>query len=187
MNASPLDAVLDQLCRGDSAAAEAVFRAYEPYLRAVVRRLLPARLRAKFDSADVVQSAWSDVLTGFRDAGWRFADARQLRAFLVRVTHNRFIDRYRQHDRRARREEPLAAPQADALPARHTATPSAECAAADLWQRLLKLCPLEQRPILHMRRDGVPIDEIAARTGRHPATVRRMLRQLAVRAVTDPA
>jgi RNA polymerase sigma-70 factor (ECF subfamily) len=187
MNASSLDSLLQQLCSGDAAAAERVFLEYEPYLRAVVRRLLPPRLRPKFDSADIVQSAWSDLLTGFRDAGWRFADARQLRAFLVRVTQNRFIDRYRQHDRAARREEPLAVPADDRFPAPRAATPSAEATAGDLWQRLLERCPAEQRPILEMRRQGVPLDEIAARTGRHPGSIRRILRHLAVRIADDLA
>ncbi len=49
----------------------------------VVRRMLPAQLRSKFDSHDVVQSVWADLLHGFRESGWRFADAAHLKAFLV--------------------------------------------------------------------------------------------------------
>jgi RNA polymerase sigma factor (sigma-70 family) len=186
LTSSSLETILQQLCSGDGAAAERVFVEYEPYLRAVVRRMLPPRLRPKFDSADIVQSAWSDVLTGFREAGWRFADARQLRAFLVRITHNRFIDRYRQHDRAARREQPLDAADPGQLAMRQ-ATPSADAVAEDLWQHLLSRCPPEQRIILQMRRQGVPIDEIAAHTGRHPGSIRRILRQLAVAATGELA
>ena len=72
MSSDPLDVVLDKLCSGDAAAAEHVFLAYEPYLRLVVRRQLPDRLRLKFDSVDIVQSVWADLLRGFRQAGWRF-------------------------------------------------------------------------------------------------------------------
>jgi RNA polymerase sigma-70 factor (ECF subfamily) len=64
------------------AAAERVFRAHEPYHRMAVRRKLPSRLRAKFDSVDVVHSMWAHMLRGFRDAGWRFADADRPRARL---------------------------------------------------------------------------------------------------------
>jgi RNA polymerase sigma-70 factor (ECF subfamily) len=179
MNTSPLDVLLDKLCSGDAAAAEQAFLEYEPYLRKVVRRLLPQRLRAKFDSVDIVQSAWSDLWQGFRDAGWRFANANQLRAFLVRATRNRFIDRYRQLDPLVRQEEKLAGHKLEQIPAAAQATPSALAQAGDLWQRLLELCPPEYQPILRMKRQGVPMEEIAAQTGLHPGSIRRILRQLA--------
>src|SRR5438067_5180163 len=105
MDVEPLDALLEQLCSGDLVAAEQVFLAYEPYLRMVVRRHLPARLRAKFDSVDVVQSVWADLLRGFREAGWRFASAAHLRAFLVKVTRNRLTDRHRHFNRALEREQ----------------------------------------------------------------------------------
>src|SRR5262249_55417734 len=91
MTNHPLASLLEKLCSGDPVAAERVFVAFEPYLRMVVRKKLPPRLRAKFDSIDVVQSVWADLLRGFREAGWRFADEAHLRAFLVKLTRNRFI------------------------------------------------------------------------------------------------
>src|SRR2546426_29147 len=102
MRADMLENLLEQLQSGDEVAIERAFLAHEPYLRMVVRRQLPLRLRAKFDSADIIQSVWVHVLDGFREANWRFADAAQLRAFLVRVTQNRFIDRVRQQQRKLR-------------------------------------------------------------------------------------
>src|SRR5438309_12111221 len=103
----PLDNLLAQLCSGDMAAAEQVFLAFEPYLRKAVRRQLPPPLRAKFDSADIVQSVWADVLRSFRKAGCRFLDADHLRGFLFIATRNRLIDRIRQHRNALEREEPL--------------------------------------------------------------------------------
>src|SRR5881296_4461586 len=103
----PLDNLLAQLCSGDMAAAEQVFLAYEPYLRKAVRRQLPAPLRAKFDSTDILQSVWADVFRGFREAGWRFLDADHLRGFLYVATRNRLVDRIRQHQKALDREEPL--------------------------------------------------------------------------------
>ena len=64
MESPPLEGLLDKLCSGDAAAAEEVFRAYEPYLRMVVRRQLPAQLRSKFDSSDIVQSVMITVPVG---------------------------------------------------------------------------------------------------------------------------
>jgi RNA polymerase sigma-70 factor (ECF subfamily) len=107
MSTRPLDTLLERLASGDAEAAGRVFVTYESYLRMVVRRHLSPSLRAKFDSVDIVQSVWADVLRGFREAGWRFADATHLRAFLVRLTRDRFIDRLRQHRRAVERELPL--------------------------------------------------------------------------------
>src|SRR5262245_56692780 len=107
MSTSPLEQLLEKLSSGDNEAAGLVFQSYEPYLRMAVRRQLSPNLRANFDSIDIVQSIWADVLRGFREAGWRFADVSHLRAFLVRLTHDRFIDRFRKHRRALEREEPL--------------------------------------------------------------------------------
>ena len=107
MNSAPLEILLERLASGDSEAAGRVFLAYEPYLRMVVRRQLSPGLRAKFDSVDIVQSIWADVLKGFRESGWRFASVTHLRAFLVQLTRNRFIDRLRQHRLAVERERPL--------------------------------------------------------------------------------
>jgi RNA polymerase sigma-70 factor (ECF subfamily) len=180
VNAHPLEALLEKLCAGDPEAAERVFRAYEPYLRKVVRRRLPARLRARFDSADIVQSVWVDVLKGFREAGWHFRDTAHLRAFLVKVTRNRFIDRYRQHHRALEREQPLADGADDALPSPDPC-PSDVAGAEDTWERLLALCPPEHHAVLHLRRQGLPVAEVAARTGMHPDSIHRILRRLARR------
>src|SRR5947209_4228292 len=101
------DAFLDKLCRGDEDAVARAFRAYAPYLRVVVRRQLSGGLRAKFDSADVVQSVWADLLPGFRKGGWRFADEGRLRAFLARAVRNRFLNRRRRHHASLERERAL--------------------------------------------------------------------------------
>jgi hypothetical protein len=48
-----------------------------------------------------------------------------------------------------------------------------------LWERIQGHCPAEHRPILDLRRQGHSLAEIAARTGLHPDSVRRILRTLA--------
>src|SRR5437763_3198778 len=111
-----LEDLLQRLQRGDIAAAEQIFLTYEPYLRLLVRRQLSAALRAKFDSPDIVQSVWVDVLRGFRASGCRFTSAAHLRAYLVRATRNRFIDRLRHHQKALDREQPLESTQDQDLP-----------------------------------------------------------------------
>jgi RNA polymerase sigma factor (sigma-70 family) len=171
-----IDRLLEKLAQGDEAAAEQIFRAYEPYLRVVVRRQLSAALRAKFDSADVVQSVWADLLHRFRQASYCFPDADHLRAFLVRATRNRFLDHLRRHLGELAQE-----PVHDGLPAPPQPDPSDVLVADELWERLLAMCPPAHTEVLRLRKQGTPLAEIAARTGLHEGSVRRILGELAGR------
>lgn len=187
MDDNPLDALLEKLCNGDAAAAERVFTEYEPYLRMVVRRMLPANLRPKFDSVDVVNSVWADLLQGFRDAGWKFKDAGHLRAFLVKATRNRFLDRVRRHKSAVAAELRPDVPFLEGIQGSDP-RPSEIAQANDLWDRMLRLCPDNHRPLLLLKREGCSLDDIAARTGYHPSSVRRIFYDLARKlAFDDPA
>lgn len=155
---------------GDDAAVDAVVRAYTPYLRAVVRRLLSDRLRSKFDSADVVQSVWVQVVRRAGADGWKIESEAQLRGLLATIARRRLVTRARRH------------PAADGPPAPEPvdtlARPSEVAEAGDLWDRMLRLCPPEHHDILHLRRQGLRLQEIAGRTGLHEGSVRRILRRL---------
>lgn len=179
MSDEALTNILTRLCSGDVAAAERVFREYEPYLRKAVRRQLPPRLRARFDSVDIVQSVWASVLTGFREAGWKFSDANHLRAFLLRATRNRFIDRVRHHQPSLDQEEPLGDANLAEVSPSPEPRPSEVVQAQDLWDRMLALCPAEHQVLLRLKRQGHSLGEIAAQTGLHVDSVRRILRNLA--------
>jgi RNA polymerase sigma-70 factor (ECF subfamily) len=173
--------LLARLGDGDEQAAEEVFRRYEPYLRKVVRRRLPPGLRAKFDSLDVVQSVWLDVLRGLKRAGWHFPDAAHLRAFLVKATRNRLIDRARHHRPSLEHQQALPAGPGAAEPTSPEPRPSQVVGAGDAWDRLLALCPPEHHELLRLKRAGLGVPEIAARVGLHEDSVWRVLRQLARR------
>ena len=146
--ADSLAHLLDLLGSGDAAAAAEIFRRFEPYLRKVVRRNLRAELRARFDSEDVVQSVWVSLLQGFRGAGWRFADIDHLRAFLVRATRNRFLDRVRQHGRSVERETHFGPAEPAGLPPARGPRPSQLVQCEELWRRILALCPPEHRELV---------------------------------------
>jgi RNA polymerase sigma factor (sigma-70 family) len=175
----PSDTLLVRLGQGDERAAEEVFRRYELYLRKVVRRQLPDEMRAKFDSIDVVQSVWLDVLRGLRRADWQFATAAHLKAFLIKATRNRFIDTCRQHRRAAACEQALPEGSEAGEPPSPEPRPSQVAHARDLWEQMLALCPPEHRELLRLKREGLGAPEIAARIGLHEDSVRRALRQLA--------
>jgi RNA polymerase sigma-70 factor (ECF subfamily) len=178
MSADPLEMLLTRLCGGDMAAEEEAFRACEPYLRMVVRRQLLPRLRPKFDSLDIAQSVWADLLPGLHEARWRFANPAHFRAFLVQMTRNRFIDRLRQHRPALDHEQPLADDEQAGAGAGRESRPSEVALANDLWERKLMLCPPAHREVLRLKQEGFGPSEIAARTGLHPGSVRRILYDL---------
>ena len=174
----PLDDLLEKLSSGDDAAAGEVFRAYEPSLRLLVRRMLPNPLRAKFDSIDVVQSVWADLLRGFRKGDWKFTTAAQLHAFLVKVTRNRFIDGVRKYRPYLEHQRSLEAIAPKDVP-KAVNSPSDMAQADELWERMLALCPPAHQDLLCLKREGYSLAEIAARTGLHESSVRRILYELA--------
>jgi RNA polymerase sigma-70 factor (ECF subfamily) len=178
MPTEPSDDLLGQLGRGEVEAAEALFQAYSPYLRAIVRRHLSDRLRSKFDSADVVQSVWVQVVRQLGRDGWRVESEDHLRALLATITRRRVASRARKHPDIWDEVRPGAA-GFDAVPQARYSRPSEVAQADDLWERMLRLCPPEHRVILRLRREGLSLDEIAGRTGLHEGSVRRILRRLA--------
>jgi RNA polymerase sigma factor (sigma-70 family) len=179
MNTAFVEPLLEKLCQGDMAAANQVFLAYEPYLREFVRRQLPQRLRAKFDSIDVVQSIWADLLNGYRAGAWHFPDAKHLQAFLLQVTRNRFYDRFRKHRVAFEREERLGALHTSEMPPSPQPQAADVYAAEELWDKMLKLCPPEHQVLLRLKRQGLPMAELVERTGLHPGSIRRIFRNLA--------
>ena len=81
-----------------------------------------AHFTRKFDSMDIVQSVWADLLAGLRQGKWIFRDVEQLRAFLLTMTRHRFIDRLRTHRTALDREVAMEPQEIEGLPA---AAPSA--------------------------------------------------------------
>lgn len=177
MNAEPLEILLEKLNQGDLRAVEQILTAYESYLRMVVRRYLPSRLRAKFDSLDVVQSVWVHILHGLRTSRWQFLDTPHLRAFLVQVAQRRLASRLR-HYRPAMNREQSSETDLKMLPAPAHPRPSEVVEAEELWQKMLSLCPPLHHELLRLRRMGFSLGEVAARTGMHEGSVRRILRRL---------
>ena len=173
-----LDRLLERLAAGDAAAAALIVADYEPYLRMLVRRSLPGPLRAKFDSIDVVQSVWVQVLHALHSGAWEITDRARLRALLATVARRRLISQYRHHRSALEREQP-AGGAVDGLPQPRQASPSEVAQADELWERMLALCPPEHHQILQLRRQGLRLIEIAEQTGMHEGSIRRILRRLA--------
>ncbi|HEX3152049.1 MAG TPA: sigma-70 family RNA polymerase sigma factor [Gemmataceae bacterium] len=174
----PADALIERLARGDIQAAGTLFDTYAPYLRALVRRQLSDQLRSKFDSTDVVQSVWVQVIRRLSQEGWSVEDEARLRALLATIARRRLLTRVRQLTPDVAAERSPAA-EAEAVDDSRNERASEIVQAQELWDTMLELCPPEHHPVLMLRREGLPLTEIAARTGLHEGSVRRILRRLA--------
>src|SRR5262249_32308164 len=78
-------------------------------------------------------------------------------------------------------EQPLPEDASTAQAASEQPRPSQVAQAAELWTMLLELCPPAHRTILELKGQGIPLAQIAARTGLHESSVRRILYDLAKR------
>jgi RNA polymerase sigma-70 factor (ECF subfamily) len=181
MSEDSLDQWIERLNNGDDEAVGHVLLAYEPYLRVAVRRRLGPQLRSKVDSADVVQSVFANVIDGFRAGAWRFDGRPQLYAFLRQVAWRRIGDRHRRNRRALGREQSLAETAPRSLPHAGTPRPSEVAQGQEFWERVLQACPPAHREVVRLRVAGLKMGEIAARTGLHEGSVRRILYDLARR------
>ena len=50
--------------------------------------------------------------------------------------------------------------------------------ADELWHQMLDVCPPAHYQVLHLKRQGASLDEIAVQTGLHKGSVRRILYQI---------
>ena len=113
-------------------------------------------------------------------------DEARLRALLATIARRRLLTRVRQLSAGVAAEK--AGPDAaDAVPDDSRPRPSEVVQAAELWDTMLELCPPEHHPVLLLRREGLPLAEIAARTGLHEGSVRRILRRLARELAEQPS
>jgi RNA polymerase sigma factor (sigma-70 family) len=171
---------------GDEAAIGRLIERFDLEVRMMVRRRLPARLRSQFDTVDFTQVVWQSVIVDCRERAEPFEDSRHLLGFLAGVVHNKVAQEYRRRTRTRKydigREEPLYVRRGDRdvpreLPA-DDPTPSEAVQADDRMDQLTAgRSPTEVR-IVELRREGLTIDEVAARLDLHEKAVRRVIDSL---------
>lgn len=172
------DKLLEQLWEGKIEVLGDLFAVYESYLRAIVRSQLSNQLQSKFDSVDVVQSVWVQLLQKLERDGCRVNDKNHLRALLVTIARRRLVSRARQCWWLTDADRPLDDEGWESLLDCRQEMPSETAQAADLWSKMLSLTSPEHHDVLFLKREGLPLQEIAERTGLHEGSVRRILRRL---------
>jgi RNA polymerase sigma-70 factor (ECF subfamily) len=171
---------------GDSEALAKLMRTFEDDVRLMVRVRLPRALRDQFDSMDFVQAVWQSVLVGEgREAAPAFTDARHFRGYLAAVVRNKVWEEHRRRSskkydlareerlyvRRGGRDQDRDVPAPDP-------TPSEAVQADDRLEQLLAGRPPIEAQVLKLRREARTFEEIAAATGLHERTVRRIIESL---------
>jgi RNA polymerase sigma-70 factor (ECF subfamily) len=148
------------------------------------------RARAGDDAEDLASETWVAVARGLSNFS---GDETAFRSWVFTIAHRRLIDHHRVTARRPRTRtlHPVEGEGHDApLEMSADDDPAAEVIAAaagdEAVRRIVKLLPKDQAEIVLLRVvAGLPVDEVAAITGRRPGTVRvlqhRALRRLAER------
>ncbi|MGE0606826.1 MAG: RNA polymerase sigma factor [Pirellulales bacterium] len=168
---------------GSQPAVARLLDEFGPTVLRAIRRKLARQLRTRFDSLDFVQAVWGSL----------FADPRlladiespvSLARLLTAMAENKVIEQFRRQlqtkKRDMRRDQSLqgsAIFATDEVADRHP-TPSHLVIAEERWEQLLAAVPSRHRPILYLRRDGMPQQEIAEKLKLSQRTVARVLSRL---------
>jgi RNA polymerase sigma-70 factor (ECF subfamily) len=172
--------LLAGLRAGDPAALDAVYRQYEPVLRAAVRRQLHPRLRTRFDSVDIVQDVWASFLAIPPDR-LNFDTPNALVAYLSQVAYHRVVEVFRKRFGTRKDDISREAPIASAAPDRLASpcpTPSMCASADEEWEQLVSQFPQGHRVILRRLREGHEYEDIARMAKVSVSTVTRVVRRL---------
>lgn len=163
---------------GASAAADAIFNRYVERLLALARSRMSRRLRRRLDPDDVVQSAYRSFFVHARNEEYVLERAGDLWRLLASITLHKL---YKQAERHTAARRSIAREIAEderlAFLASIEPTPAQAAALAEqLHLATAALTDAERATIIaHLQGDAV--ETIAARIGKAPRTVRRLLAQ----------
>jgi RNA polymerase sigma factor (sigma-70 family) len=168
---------------GDEAAIREFLIRFEQEVRIMVRGRLPKKLRTQFDSMDFVQAVWQSFFADLQKDSREFENVHHLRRFLAGVARNKV---YEEH-RRLTRTEKYALAREQRLYVRRGSrevqrelispepTPSQAVQASDRLAQLIAGCTPREVQVITLRHQGMTFEEIAARTGVHERSVRRII------------
>lgn len=174
--------LLQRWQRGDPAAAEALFSRYFRRLHGLVQVRMSAKMAARFDADDVVQSAFRSFFTGARDGRYVLQRSGDLWRLLAAIAINKLRHEQRRHSagKRSLDLEQLPPPLRESMDEEtmwlaHDPTPEEAAILADEVESLLRPLDAEHRRIVELRLQGHTLNEIALEVRRSQRTVRRIM------------
>lgn len=167
---------------GDQQAWDHLYREHEDLMRRVLHNRITPNLRRRFDTEDIMQSAFLQLSQHGPDL--ELADARSLRAWLARVLMNKLRDRIRKVARAAsagmnetRAPTEVVEQHPDDGPTLEELAQKAELMAR-MYERILALPPDDRDIVVSRFVDQRSWAEIADRTGLGKSTVSKRYNQL---------
>ena len=177
--------LLAQIKDGSQKAAWQLLEDYGPHVYRVVRYHLGPGLRAKFDSADFVQSVWASFFLNCVQIQ-SFSEPSELIRFLAALARNKVIDKVRRsHDlvRDVRRERSLDGGDLQEHRRLQSCLTASDFAMArEKWNLLFDKQPPRTQKIIYMKFMGDDEHAIATCLDVDVKTVRRVLNKLLLKA-----
>jgi RNA polymerase sigma-70 factor (ECF subfamily) len=176
MNEARLQVLVEQLRRGDEAAAEELVRFYEPQVRRAIRvRLRNRHLRRLLETSDVCQSVLKSFFMQVARGQDHIHDPTRLRQLLMAMARKKLVS-YARHHTAAKRDVRRQVSLADcleALTARDQGpSPLDVVALRDLLSTVRGHFTDEEWTLINLRADGQTWREIAACIGSTEDAVR---------------
>lgn len=175
---------------GDPAAAEEIFRLYEPEIRREVRlRLKGPEIRRLLDSVDICQSVLHVFFVRAARGEFELDHPSQLRKLFVTMAQNRIIDWSRRL--RARRRDIYRENRLEGMEERpemadpRDPTPSVAVAADELLEEFRKRLTDGERRIADLRARGLTWPEVAAEMGEDRSALRKRLERARARVIKE--
>ncbi|MCI0681407.1 MAG: sigma-70 family RNA polymerase sigma factor [Gemmataceae bacterium] len=168
---------------GDEKAATELYYRYLEQLVGVAQQRLSAKLSARLDAEDIVQSVFRSFFVRAQQGKFVFKDDDDIWKLLVQITIHKSLKQVAYH-RRAKRdagaEESAGAGDQDRIVSYLSREPTPEEAAIfmdELEFFLRELRPADRR-IIEMRLEGYDQVEIAKRLGISDRTIRRLMERI---------
>jgi RNA polymerase sigma factor (sigma-70 family) len=184
---SGFEVLIRRIGEGSDEAVWELLDRYSANILRVVRRHLPAELRLKVDSVDIVQSVWKSLLR--KGEGFdHIASVEQFIGYIAKVAQYKVFETHRHFTKCAqfdiRREVPLQRPKSsdeevgdglgDCIDPR-CQDPGDALQARESWSLAMEKVGARGQRVVQLRLQGMTYQEIAEETGLSAITVRRTL------------
>lgn len=172
--------VMGRLQKGDQAAAFAVFQRFARALVLRARQQLGARLAARVDAEDVVQSAYRSFIQRHTEGQFHLENWQSLWSLLVVITLRKCANTRKYHQRECRAAAlEVTITRADSTTAGWDApcpqpTPEEAMMLAETLSGLMAGMDAPEREIVSLSLQGFTVLEIKDQLGRAERTVRRV-------------